>query len=66
MLNYIRDKGVIDKYEDDEYMDRAIKVVERLIEEQIKLIYEKLTYRYIFKYIKGINKFKVNKNSNIK
>ena len=38
MLNYIRDKGVIDKYEDDEYMDRAIKVVERLIEEQIKLI----------------------------
>lgn len=38
MLNYMRYKGVIDESEDDEYMDRAVKVIDRLIKEQIKLV----------------------------
>lgn len=38
MLNYMRDKNVIDEYEENDYMDRAVTVVYKLIEDQIKLI----------------------------
>lgn len=38
MLNYMRDENVINEYEEDDYMDRAVTVVNRLIGEQIKLV----------------------------
>ena len=38
MLSFMRDKNVIDKYEDDSYMSRAVTVVNKLIEDQIELI----------------------------